>query len=540
MKLLQKMKGKEGLIILAVFLVSFILRVSLVGTKIGQDEVYYVGYATDIIHGRSYSNVFPPLLEIILIPILLLTNESALAVHIFMALLGALAVTLTYFIGSKFFNRTAGIIGAILLMFNTTHWFFSDFGMLDVPATLFALAGFYFYWAGYKEKKEKYLLFGSLFTSGAVLIRYTIFPAAAMIGYLLLFDRKSLKNFVMLGYLALPFVVWGIWMTYFVTAQNWLWNWWQSYVTGQLSINVPFYSYFQNIYTEFLMPILTFFVLFASVFLILKKRKITESKYAEIIFVAALIFVAYYMSQRFLVDMQQAIFGFLALASLAVLYFFKSENIQKYAVIYIAAVFVFFSPLGVKFPRYVMPALPIIYLLVGQLISDLKKNRSSFSFFGKFGVFFLAGIVIIAMFAFVNFGDTVSKLVIDKNINDIKFQAQQYINDNSPQCSKVYSKTWYGFYYLRLRITDLPSDVNNLENIIKSSCSCSPKYFVSEGTLDPKFANSGMLVHEKDFTLTSKVPKLDWSGFRYEDNTIVPIEIWRINDSVINSMCGLV
>lgn len=528
MKILNSLKGKEGLIILAIFLASFLLRVTLIGTKIGQDEVYYVGYATDIIHNRSWSNVFPPFLELIFVPILVLTSESAVAIHVFVALLGAITVTVTYLIGAKYMSRTAGIIGAVLLMFNTTHWFFSDFGMLDVPATFFALVGFYFYWAGYKQKKEKYLLLGALFTSGAVLIRYTIFPAAALLGYLILFDRKNLKNKILMAYILLPFIVWGIWMFYFITQNGWLWGWWQNYVTGQLSINVPVYTYFQNIYNEYFLPIVTWFILFASAFLLLKKKNFGQTKYNEIIFVLLFILAFYFMSQKMINDQQQAAFGIISLAALALLYFFKSDDFHKYGIIYVGAVFVFFSPLGVKFPRYLMPALPVLYLFVGQLVSDLRKYK----------VLFVVAILVIAIFAFSNFTDTVKKLTIDKYINNVKFDAQQYVNDNSPQCSRVYSKTWYGFYYLRTRIGDLPADMNNLQSIIKSSCSCPPLYFVSEGSLDPKFANSGMLTEEKTFTQTITVPKIDWNGFSTDQTSLVPIEIWRINNSTIQSACN--
>ncbi len=525
---MPKLKRKEGLIILAIFVASFLLRVTLVGTKIGQDEVYYVGYATDIIHNRAWSNVFPPLLELIFTPLLILTSESALAIHIFTALLGAATVALTYFIGNKFANRTAGIIGAVLLMFNTTHWFFSDFGMLDVPATFFAIIGFYFYWAGYKQRKEKYLLLGALFTSGAVLIRYTIFPAAALLGYLILFDRKNLKNRILMAYILLPFIVWGIWMFYFITQNGWLWGWWKSYVTGQLSINVPVYSYFQNAYNEYFLPIVSWFVLAASAFLILKKYNFAQTKFNQYIFI--LVFLALFglTLQKFFSDQQQAAFGIASLATLGILYFFKSDDFHRYSVIYIGAVLVFFSPLGVKFPRYIMPALPILYILVGQMVSDLKK----------FKVLFIVAILVIAIFAFSNFTDTVKKLVIDRYINDVKYDAQTYVNNNSPECSRVYSKTWYGFYYLRTRISDLPSDVSGLQSIIKSSCSCPPEYFVSEGGLDQTFANSGMLTKEKTFTQTITVPKIDWNGVNYEQTTLVPIEVWRINNSTINSSCS--
>jgi hypothetical protein len=258
--------------------------------------------------------------------------------------------------------------------------------------------------------------------------------------------------------------------------------------------------------------------------------KIAQTKFNEIVFIILFVAIYVFMSQKYLGDKQQAAFGIVALAPLALLYFFKSENIHKFSIIYVASVLLFFSPLGVKFPRYLMPALPIIYLMVGQMISDLRKYK----------IFFLVALVVVAIFAYINFGDTVSKLVIDKNINDVKYGAQKYVNDNSLQCSRVYSKTWYGFYYLRTRIGDLPSDTNNLQGIIKSSCSCPPKYFVSEGNLDSKFSGSDMLEKVKEYSATVTYPKFDWKGFRYEQTVLIPIEIWQIKNSTISSLCSVI
>ena len=164
MKIMEKFEKpfvQYYLIPFVIFAVAFLLRAAWIGIHMGQDEVYYVGYASDILHGKSFANVFPPFFEMVLVPVLWLSGESEIVVHIFMAFLGALSVLFVYLIGRKFFNMWVGIIGAMLLMFNTTHWFFSAFGMLDVPATLFATSAIYFLWSGYVERNKKMLLYSS-------------------------------------------------------------------------------------------------------------------------------------------------------------------------------------------------------------------------------------------------------------------------------------------------------------------------------------------------------------------------------------------
>lgn len=523
-----------------IFAAAFLFRAAFIGTYMGQDEVYYVGYASDLLHGKSFANVFPPLFEMILVPVLWLSGESEVVVHIFMAVLGALTVLFVYLIGRKFFNPWVGIIAAALLMFNTTHWFFSAFGMLDVPATLFAVSAIYFLWSGYVEKNKKYLAVGSLLNVAAVFVRYTIFPSAALLGYWLLFDRSALRNKKLLLVVFLPFIAWGLWMLYFVTQQGWLWGWWQQYVTGQLSINVPWYFYFQAVRFEFLGPMLTLFAIFTSVMLIFKKVVLPKySRGLEYPFLVLFIGVAYYMSQSvFLQPTEEAAIGFVTLG-LMLLYFFKLSDVRKiigrrlevadfskFLVLLVLAVFVFYSPLGVKFPRYVMSALPAIYLFVGALVYQVKNYR----------IYFVAAVVVLAMFAFVNAEDTINKLVVDRTINEVKYAAQKHINDNSPACSTVYSRTWYGFYYLRSRITDLPGDVESLKNNIRSSCSCPPQYFIVEGALENNL--SEVATKEKTFQQDSVRYKLTAEGIKSETAYISAVDVYRINDAVVKEQCG--
>ena len=601
---------------LIIFVSAFILRVVWIGTYAGQDEVYYVGYASDILHGKSFANVFPPLFEMILVPILWATHENLMVIHIFMAFLGALSVLFVYLIGRKFVNKWVGIVGALLLMFNTTHWFFSAFGMLDVPATLFATSAVYFLWSGYTEKSQKQLLIGALLNVAAVFVRYTIFPSAALFLYWLFFDRQALKNKKLLAAILLPFIVWGIWMVYFITQVGWLWSWWLQYVTGQLSINIPWYFYFQAVHFEYLGQPLAFLSIFTSLFLIFNDIVLPKYKKGlNFIFLLLFIGAAYFLNNYYFSPTTEAAIGFAALA-LPMLYFFQisdfdsimsnpskipglkrfaailfiltilvflalfympqlvgsvsflssianasttvaqlvstmskyslllaaaffvlifylkvfnkplqKHDFNKFLILLIMTVFLFYSPLGVKFPRYVMSSLPAIYLLVGELFFSIRKYR----------IYLAVALVVLALFIVSNSFDTINKLVVDKTINVVKFESQKYVNDNSPDCAPVYSRTWYGFYYLRDRVTDLPSDASSLDGIIKSRCSCPPQYFIVEGAFDPQFSN--VTTHDRSFHQDSFNYQLGWKGITTSVAPIAPVDVYKISSDLIKSDC---
>jgi 4-amino-4-deoxy-L-arabinose transferase-like glycosyltransferase len=526
---MKKMKfSKDCLILLFIFLLSISIRLAWIGRYIGQDELYYVGYSTDIIHNRPFTNVFPPFFELMIAPVLLLSGESEVAVHIFMVFLGAINVLLLYLVGKNFFNKWVGLVAALLLCFNTTHWFFSDFGMLDVPNTLFVLVSLYFYWTGYKKKSNRDLLLGMIFSCFAVGTRYGFFPSVAFIGYLLFFDKKNLRNVKLMKYFAVPLILFAIWMFYYVTQVQWLWNWWYSYITGQLEINEPVYRYFQNIYDEFLLPIPTFFVLFASLFLLAKRYVKLKENFLKILFLTLFLLFSFYFTFSFgLSSQQSAVVGLLALV-LPMLYYFKGSDLNKYLIFFILSVFAFYSPLGVKFPRYVMLALPVLYIFVGKIMYDLRKSK----------IFLITSVLVLAIFIVLNSSDTISKLRTDIAINQVKRAAQTYVNQNSEQCSQVYSKGWYGFYYLRLRINDIPESVDEIKSRIESNCECPPKYLLFEGYIPPTYEDTNYFEQEKSYSKSISVTKLDFAGYRTEKVDISTVYVYRIKDSLVKEACG--
>jgi len=513
--------GKKILIPILIFLLSFGIRALWIGKYVGQDEIYYVGYTFDLIHGKSFQNVFPPFFEIFFSPYALIVGENFIPIHLFMALLGAINVLAVYWIGKKFLNEWAGIVAALLLAFNTTHWFFSDFGMLDVPVTLFSTISLFYFWSGYKKRNIDHLIIGSLFGCFSVLTKYGFFSPLAMLGYLILFDRKSLKDRRLLIAILIPLVAFGMWMYYYITQLTGLWQWWQSYLTGKLDINIPYYMYLESTYGEFLLPILAIFVIFTSLFF-LAKRFGLKDKNSQYVFLILFVLYFYYIYTNPLQTQTKVAIGFSSVALLALNYWKKDFN--KYLILIILLTFAYYSVISVKFPRYVMPALPAIYLLVGQMFDDIKKYK----------IYLLIGLAVLFIFILYNSIDTINKLIVDKDINEIKYTAQQYMIANSKKCSIVLSKTWYGFYYVRDRVGDL-SNTNDLLGSIRSRCSCPPKYVASEGYLAPEFLQ--YVEKEKSFSGNSTQYRLDEKGFRVEQTTIAAVDIYRIKDEVVKEQC---
>jgi len=523
-------------VLLTLLLVAFVVRILWIGDFFGQDEVYYVGYAHDLITGRPFNSVFPPGFYYFLAPFELVFGDSELPMHIFMVILGTLNVALVYLIGKKFINRWVGAVAALLLTFNTTHWFFSDFAMLDMPVTLFITLAIYFYWNGYQTKNYMHLLLAALVCSLAALTKYGFFPAVAMGAYLLFFDRKWLRDRRMLVALALPLIVFGIYMLHYIFVTSWLWNWWSNYIVGGLSINLPWFYYFMWTYEEFLLAIPTLFVLIAAGFLLVKKFVAKKSKFVKyenvasymvLAVAAAVIYIIIFSRMIGTSPYERAIIGLAALALLCANYFFKNDNkFNKLAIFFVVIMLGFYSVLGLKFARYVLPVLPFVYLLVAQVVYDIRKNK----------LWLAAAAVVIILFIVLNASDTITKLQTDNMINHVKHAAQQYVIDNSKQCSEVYSSTWYSFYYLRTRIADQPS-VSAIKNAVSSRCSCPPKFILSEGGLT---GYDEVLVREKEFKDSIKVWKFDLDGVREHSIATTVVVVYKIKDSVVVEQCGKV
>jgi hypothetical protein len=300
-----------------------------------------------------------------------------------------------------------------------------------------------------------------------------------------------------------------------------LWNWWSNYIQEGGGVSSPFYQYLAATYYEFLLPIPLLFFVFLSLYLLNRKHG-NKLRYPELIFLSAFVAASAYFILFEPTLEQEALLGFFALTCIMV-YHSEGRSFNKLLIVFIISIFLFFSFLELKFDRYILPALPALYILVAQLVYDVRKNR------------YVLGtcVVVIALFTIYNSANTVSELNKVNLENSLRFQAQGYIADNTRSCSEVYSDTWYGLYYLRNRASELPRD---LEFAIKSSCNCPPRYFVSEGPLEVSYVDK--LQEEKSFTGEFERYSFDMKyGLRTDKVPVTPILVYSTNSTMISNLC---
>ncbi len=112
------------------------------------------------------------------------------------AFFGTLIVLVTYLIGSKLFNKEAGLIAALFLSFNYVHVEHSHLVLVDITMTLMVICGFYFSTLiMYEGKKSAYFLAG-LFAGLAIVAKVpSIFILISVGVSHLLYCRERSINF---------------------------------------------------------------------------------------------------------------------------------------------------------------------------------------------------------------------------------------------------------------------------------------------------------------------------------------------------------
>jgi mannosyltransferase len=164
---------KDFLISLLLFAVCFVLRLLYISSRdIALDEpftLYYSQQSIENIIGMLYNENNPPFHFIFLHFWIKLFGISAFSVRLTSVLFGSLTVVVIYNIGSKFFNRTIGIIAALILCFSTMHIFFAHEARVYPLFCLLTSCSLFFFLSIIKntQKKSNYIW---LFLSNLLLI----------------------------------------------------------------------------------------------------------------------------------------------------------------------------------------------------------------------------------------------------------------------------------------------------------------------------------------------------------------------------------
>ena len=147
---------------------------------------FFIGPATSI--GNMYLG---PYYYYLVAPFLLLFNFNPIGPSIFVALLGVLTTYLLYFIGKKWFNKTTGLISALLFAISPVAIKYNTFSWNPNIMPLFALLFIYFFFTAIFEKKYKYFIFAVLAFIGCINSHYFALTLLPLVGFYWLISYKK-------------------------------------------------------------------------------------------------------------------------------------------------------------------------------------------------------------------------------------------------------------------------------------------------------------------------------------------------------------
>lgn len=227
-KILEFLKNKHNLILIAILTLAFIIRIYFFSLTIEQilwwDEADYMCLAKKIGKGilpnislkELWSPRRPFLMPLIwAIPFLIGLGE--LTAKFSITILSLIGIVFTYLVGKEMFDKKVGLIAAFCMSIFWLSLFLNTRFLVGLPGTVFWLASIYCLWKGYVKRGNKiyFWLFGVFFgltiftkANGVLLI----IPLTAL--FITKDKLKFLKNknfWVSIGLMILtlvPFIIW--------------------------------------------------------------------------------------------------------------------------------------------------------------------------------------------------------------------------------------------------------------------------------------------------------------------------------------------
>lgn len=123
-----------------------------------------------------------PIYYYFMTPFLWLFNYNPVGPAVMVALFGIATVWLVYFVGSKFFNTTAGLIAAFLYAISPLVIAYSRSSWNPNPMPFFILLLLYFLYKGLNEKKWKFILLSGILFGIAMQLHYLTIFVGVIVG----------------------------------------------------------------------------------------------------------------------------------------------------------------------------------------------------------------------------------------------------------------------------------------------------------------------------------------------------------------------
>ena len=223
--------SRYTLVILAIFVVGLALRLYALGSEsLWWDEVYAISRMAhpgplEIIRLSSTDNN-PPLFYLLLHYWMPLAGDSAFSVRLPSAIAGALTVLVMYRIGTLLFDRSAGLLAALVLALSAYHLRYAQEARAYGLMVFLTLLSFYFFVRLIKDGGSRYTSIGYVICTALLMYThfYGVFFVAAQIIYVLV-SRENLRRWIVLGVaLLLLYVPWVVLLAITVLSPEGAWR----------------------------------------------------------------------------------------------------------------------------------------------------------------------------------------------------------------------------------------------------------------------------------------------------------------------------
>lgn len=283
-------------------------------------------------HGNTYMNKPPMLMWLIALFSSIGHQVTPLAARLPSAIAGLISILMTYYFVQKFFNQRVAFIAAVILATAQKYFWYCRSTMPDVLFTLFISLAIYFFYLGYKGKKEFYIgiyvfMLLAMLTKGPLGI---IFILSIMMAFLALRrDFKAVKELKWQWGGSILLIMLGLCIVYclkvgFDPFMATIKREFLTRINDPVNNSEPFYFYFINIWENFLPWSL--FIPLSTIYAYMKWR--------------------------------------------------EGDECITFIFCWVVLVFTFLCVAKAKHPRYMLPLYPALSIIIAALIDDTLKGSA--------------------------------------------------------------------------------------------------------------------------------------------------------------------
>ena len=199
----MKRDRKDALIILCLFLIAFLIRVSgIFNVCMVEDEWLYWSQTNRILANNLFpaENTFcyeSPFLTYIGALITLISESDLNTLRMISVIFGSLTVPLLYLFGKTIYDRKTGALSALFLCFSAYHCFYSRIYKLEAFTIFFISAFLYFFWLSEKRESMKYAIIAGIMMGLAIDAKYiSLFIIPSVISFFLWKENFALTTII--------------------------------------------------------------------------------------------------------------------------------------------------------------------------------------------------------------------------------------------------------------------------------------------------------------------------------------------------------